>query len=164
MSLEEAVEVLSSEERREAKARCQKWLDEKRSSKILAYDCDGEEVEEFRILRYPFSAEVENWEEEPNVEPRFYCAITGENGKNYLISVYDDYHTEAIRKFEKIKEDKIPTKVKSINEDTNNEVAINGITGSGWYYDRDKETLKKELAEIIKQANDKNSSKIDDGR
>ena len=56
MSLEEAIEVLSSEERREAKARCQKWLDEKRSSKILAYDCDGEEVEEFRILRYPFSA------------------------------------------------------------------------------------------------------------
>ena len=27
MSLEEAVEVLTSEERREAKARCQKWLD-----------------------------------------------------------------------------------------------------------------------------------------
>ena len=29
MSLEEAVEVLTSEERREAKARCQKWLEEK---------------------------------------------------------------------------------------------------------------------------------------
>jgi len=29
MSLEEAVEILSLEERREAKARCQKWLDEK---------------------------------------------------------------------------------------------------------------------------------------
>lgn len=29
MSLEEAVEVLSSEERREAKARCQKYLEEK---------------------------------------------------------------------------------------------------------------------------------------
>lgn len=29
ISLEEAVEVLTSEERREAKVRCQKWLDEK---------------------------------------------------------------------------------------------------------------------------------------
>ena len=29
MSLEEAVEVLTSEERKEAKARCQKWLEEK---------------------------------------------------------------------------------------------------------------------------------------
>ena len=34
MSLEEAVEVLSSEERREAKARCQKWLDEKNKNEI----------------------------------------------------------------------------------------------------------------------------------
>jgi len=31
MSLEEAVEVLSLEERREAKARCQKWLEEKQN-------------------------------------------------------------------------------------------------------------------------------------
>ena len=34
MSLEEAVEVLSSEERREAKARCKKWLDEKSKNDI----------------------------------------------------------------------------------------------------------------------------------
>lgn len=34
MSLEEAVEVLSSEERREAKTRCQKWLDEKSKEDI----------------------------------------------------------------------------------------------------------------------------------
>ena len=34
MSLEEAVEVLTSEERREAKARCQNWLDEKDKNDI----------------------------------------------------------------------------------------------------------------------------------
>ena len=34
MSLEEAVEVLTPEERREAKARCQKWLDEKNKNEI----------------------------------------------------------------------------------------------------------------------------------
>ena len=34
MSLEEAVEVLSSEERKEAKARCQKWLDQKAQDDI----------------------------------------------------------------------------------------------------------------------------------
>ena len=34
MSLEEAVEVLSLEERREAKTRCQNWLDEKNKNDI----------------------------------------------------------------------------------------------------------------------------------
>lgn len=34
MSLEEAVEVLSSEERREAKTRCQNWLKEKNKNDI----------------------------------------------------------------------------------------------------------------------------------
>jgi len=34
MSLEEAVEVLTLEERRKAKARCQKWLDEKSKNEI----------------------------------------------------------------------------------------------------------------------------------
>ena len=34
MSLEEAVEVLTMEERREAKARCQNWLDEKSENDI----------------------------------------------------------------------------------------------------------------------------------
>ena len=34
MSLEEAVEVITSEERREAKARCQKWLEEKSKKDI----------------------------------------------------------------------------------------------------------------------------------
>lgn len=34
MSLEEAVEVLTSEERREAKTRCQNWLDEKNKNDI----------------------------------------------------------------------------------------------------------------------------------
>ena len=34
ISLKEAVEVLSSEERREAKARCQNWLEEKNKNDI----------------------------------------------------------------------------------------------------------------------------------
>ena len=34
MSIEEAVEVLTPDERREAKARCQKWLDKKEENNI----------------------------------------------------------------------------------------------------------------------------------
>lgn len=53
MSLEEAVEVLSYEERREAKARCQKWLDEKRKiEQILQADKIAEKEEQtiFKII------------------------------------------------------------------------------------------------------------------
>ena len=42
---------------------------------VLGFDCDGYEIEEFRILRFPFSADIENWDEEVGVDPRFYCIV-----------------------------------------------------------------------------------------
>lgn len=119
---------------------------------VLGYDCDGEEIEEYRILRFPFSVEIENWEEEPNVEPRFYCPIRTNDGKCYLISVYDDWFCgDVIRKYENLgKTERIPTKIKSIEEARNYEVAFNGITKREWYYDRDRKVLKKELQTLLK--------------
>ena len=49
---------------------------------VFAYDCDGNDIEEFRVLRFPFSADIDNWEEEPNIEPRLYCAIKGKDNKS----------------------------------------------------------------------------------
>ena len=115
---------------------------------ILGYDCDGTAIEEFRILRTPFSTEVDNWDEVPNVDPRFYCAVRGSNRKSYLISVYHDYFTDAIKKYEKT--DKILTKVKSIHKSINYEVAFDGITGQEWFYERDRGILKEKLELFIK--------------
>lgn len=118
---------------------------------VLGYDCDGEEVEEYRVLRFPFSDTVDNWEEVPNVDPRFYCAIRAKNNQVYLISVYDDYNKEAIRRYEKIAErEPIPTIIKDITEAEKYEVAFNGITSKCWYYDRDRNEIRKELELLVK--------------
>ena len=118
---------------------------------VLGYDCDGEEVEEYRILRFPFSDTVDNWEEELNVEPRFYCTIKSNNNQAYLISVYDDYHPDAIRRYEKIDEaEEIPTIIRNISEAENYEVAFDGITRSCWYYDRDRKAIKEKLELLVK--------------
>ena len=119
--------------------------------KILAHDCDGEDVEEWRVLRFPFSDTIDNWEEELNVDPRFYCAIKSNNNQDYLISVYDDYHSQAIRKYEKIsQQEQIPTIIKNIEEAENYEVAFDGITKRCWYYDRDRSALKAKLQALVK--------------
>ena len=113
--------------------------------KVLGYDCDGVEIEEFRVLRYPFSSDIENWEEEPNIDPRFYCALENDKGIALAISVYDDYHSKYIRRFEGIDSDKpIPTIIKSIEEMEGYEVAFDGLTKHEWFYDRDE----KEILEI----------------
>ena len=40
-------------------------MGEYKMSEVLAYDCDGNEIEEFRVLRFPFSEEIDNWDEDP---------------------------------------------------------------------------------------------------
>lgn len=118
--------------------------------RVLGHDCDGEEIEEFRILRAPFSMEIESWDEEPDVDPRFYCAVVGIDNKPYLISVYDDYNSTYIRKYEKIPEaDNIPIRIKDIGKSENYEVAINGITRDAWFYDRDREKIRKTLNKYL---------------
>lgn len=117
---------------------------------VLGYDCDENEIYEFRILRSPFSADIENWDEEPNVDPRFYCAILGSDNKYYAISVYDDYNSEYIRKFEQINdEEDIPTIVKPISDMSYYEVTFQGINNNEWYYDRDRGQLQNKLNNIL---------------
>lgn len=119
---------------------------------VLGYDCDGNEIEEYRILRYPFSADIENWDDEPNVDPRFYCAVRIANGSSVAVSVYDDYHSKYIRRYESIpKDEEIPTIIKSIEDMQGYEVAFDGITRREWFYTRDK----KELFEIANTYNNK---------
>ena len=118
--------------------------------KILGYDCDYNPIEEFRILRFPFSSYIENWEEEPNIDPRFYCAIEDTDGKYWAISVYDDYNREAIKRYENLNDIKIPTIVVPLSEREGYEVAFSGINGLEWYYDRNRQALKDNLEKLIK--------------
>lgn len=120
------------------------------NNQVLGYDCDNNEIREFRVLRFPFSAEIENFNDEPNVDPRFYCLIKSSNGNIYGVSIYDDYNSEHIRKFENIdKNDEIPILIKNIFEMSYYEVAFSGITGDEWYYDRDRKKLKQKMENIV---------------
>lgn len=116
----------------------------------LGYDCDGNEIEEFRVLRFPFSMEIDDWDLEPNVDPRFYCLVRSSNGNVHGISIYDDWHKKYIRRYEGILEnDEIPTIIKSLEELSNYEVAYSGIDGKAWFYDRDRNELRKDLDKIL---------------
>lgn len=118
---------------------------------VLGYDCDMNEIEEFRVLRFPFSSYIDNWNEEPNIDRRFYCLVRGSNGIIYGISIYDDWNREYIRKYEGISNDEeVPVIIKSIEELSYYEVAYSGITDSPWYYDRDINELRKELDNMLK--------------
>jgi len=119
---------------------------------VLGYDCDGNEIEEFRILRFPFSMEIENWDEEPNVDPRFYCLVKSSSGEAFAVSVYDDSFPNRIRKYEQLNEnDNIPMLVKPVSEMLHYEVAFCGISGNEWYYDRNKAQLQRDLNKFLKE-------------
>ena len=121
---------------------------------VLGYDCDGNEINEFRVLRFPFSADIENWDEEPNVDPRFYCLVRSSSGETFAISVYDEWSCKYIRKYEQLSaNDKIPTLIRPAIEMERYEVAFSGITGREWYYDRNKDELRRKLDCILKKQN-----------
>lgn len=131
-----------------------KFIDGYEDESVLGYDCDDNEISEFRILRFPFSAGIENWDEEPNVDPRFYCLVISSNGETLAVSVYDDWFREHIRKYEQLNaNDDIPMLIKPVSEMKGYEVAFNGITGNEWYYDRNKDELRKKLDCILKEQN-----------
>jgi len=117
---------------------------------VLGYDCDGHEINEFRILRFPFSANIENWDEEPNVDPRFYCLVRSSSGETLAVSVYDDWCRPQIRKYEQLDDNEdIPMLIKPVSAMQYYEVAFDGITKDEWYYDRNKEELRQELDSIL---------------
>ncbi len=114
---------------------------------ILGYDCDGNEIFEYRILRAIWSNDVAI-EESEDADPRQYCAIMGDDGNAYAISVYDWWNKDLIRERENIKEDEeIPVIVKPISEMEHYEVA-QSYDGE-FYYDLDCEDLKKKLNKFL---------------
>lgn len=121
-------------------------------NEILGYDCDNNEIEEFRVLRFPDSEYIENWDEEINIDPRFYCLIKNDNDIVYAISIYDDYHRDYIKKYENISKDKkVTTLIKPASDMQFYQVAFSGITGLPWYYDRNKSLLKEELEILLNE-------------
>jgi len=122
------------------------------SEEILGYDCDGYEINEFRVLRAPFSADIEDWDEEPNIDPRFYCLVRSSNGEVWALSVYDDWTSNYIKKYEKLSDsDEISVLIKPVSEMVYYEVAVDGISGNEWYYDRDREELRRILDSILNE-------------
>lgn len=128
------------------------FIDKYQDKTVLGYDCDGNIIDEFRILRFPFSADIENWDDEPNIDPRFYCLVRISHDQILAVSVYDDYFRDNIRKYEKLndKED-IPMLIKTVSEMKGYEVAFEGITGTEWYYDRNKDELRKKINAVLKK-------------
>lgn len=116
------------------------------NTEILGYDCDGNPIHEFRILRFPFSSYIENWDDEPNINPRLYCLVKSSETEVLAISVYDDWNDRYIRRYENIEEDQeIPIQIKTVEDMKGYEVAFSGIDGTEWYYERNR----KELCKIV---------------
>lgn len=129
-----------------------KFMDGFNDDDILGYDCDGNVIKEFRILRFPFSSEIESWDEEPFIDPRFYCLIRSSSGEILAVSVYDDWSCEHIRKYERLDDNvNISILIKPVSEIQYYEVAFNGITGDEWFYDRNKDELRKKVDCILKE-------------
>lgn len=116
---------------------------------ILGYDCDGNEIYEYRILRAIGSNDIDI-EELKEADPRQYCAIIGDDLNAYAISVYDWRNEELIRKRENIKEE-IPIIVKPISEMENYEVATCNGGEDEFYYSLDRSEIKEKLNNILKQ-------------
>lgn len=118
----------------------------------LGYDCDGNEIYEYRILRAIWSNDIDI-DELKNEDPRQYCAILGDDGKAYAISVFDWWNKELIKKRENIVEGEIPIIVKTIDEMVNYEVAMSDGGKEDFYYPFDRNELKEKLNSILKEKN-----------
>ena len=120
---------------------------------ILGYDCDGNEIYEYRVLRAIWSNDIDIKKLE-DADPRQYCAITADDGNVYAISVYDWRNKDLIRKRENIDiNEKIPIVVKPISEMENYELAE--CNDGAFYYDLDRDELKKQLNSIINKSKTK---------
>ena len=127
-------------------------------SNVLGYDCDGNEIYEYRVLRAIWSNDIDIKELE-DADPRLYCALVANDGNAYAISVYDWWSQDLIRKKENIKKDEeIPLVVKPISEMESYEVALCNDSEEEFYYDLDRKELKRHLhiaLSIITQDNPK---------
>ena len=120
---------------------------------VLGYDCDHREIYEYMILRGIWTNDIDI-SELPDTDPRLYCAVCGEDGNSYAISVYDWWYAKEIREREKIPiYEKISAKIKPISEMENYEIAYNSMYGSlrEWYYTSGEE-IKAQLNKELRKA------------
>ncbi len=121
------------------------------SDNILGYDCDNNEIYEYTVLRAIWSNDIDI-EELEDADPRQYCAVIGDDGNAYAISVYDFWHKDLIRKRENIDDfEEIPVVVKPISEMKNYEIAI--CNRDIFYYEFNRKDLKKKLNSILNKNN-----------
>ena len=122
-------------------------------SKVLGYDCDGNEIYEYRVLRAIWSNDIDI-EQLLDADPRQYCAVVAEDGIAYAISVYDWWNKDLIIERENRKPDsEIPIIIKPISEMENYECAVDS-NGNEFYYDLDKDIIKKKLNTLLEKDNE----------
>ena len=126
---------------------------------VLGYDCDGNEIYEYRILRAIWSNDI-NIKELDGADPRQYCAVIADDGNVYAISVYDWWYKDLIRERENLQEEEeIPLIIKPISEMVNYECAICS-DNNDFYYDLNRDELKKQLNIVLNKAESNKIKKI----
>lgn len=127
-------------------------------NEILGRDCNGNEIDEFRVLRAKWTNEIDI-EDLKFADPRQYCAVKADDGQAYAISVFDWWSMKLIREREnRAFDEDIPVVVKPLEEMTDYELALNSYQAE-IYYNFDREKLKNQLNEIVKEMN-KNKVKV----
>lgn len=130
----------------------------KENNEILGLDCNGNAIDEFRVLKAKWANDIDIKDLKTS-DPRQYCAVKAEDGKAYAISVFDWWSMKLIRERENRSFDEdIPVVVKPIEEMENYELALNTYQ-SEFYYNFDREKLKETLNKIVKEMN-KNKVKV----
>jgi len=123
----------------------------KENNKVLGLDCNGNEIDEFRVLKAKWANDIDIKDLKTS-DPRQYCAVKAEDGKAYAISVFDWWSMKLIRERENRSFDEdIPVLIKPIEEMKNYELALNTYE-SEFYYNFDRDKLKRELNEILKES------------
>ena len=116
--------------------------------RVLGYDCDGNELEEFDIIRPIWFSETD-FDKATDVNPRQYCVVVGEDGKTYLMSVLDHWYKKQINRFEGRDEfEKVPIKILPIQQACEFEIGYDSDENRFTYpFDKNKliETLNGEL-------------------
>lgn len=119
-------------------------------SNILGYDCDGNEIYEYRILRAIWTNDIDI-KELDGADPRLYCAVIADDGKAYAISVYDWWYKDLIRIRENLRYDEdVQVIIKPISEMVNYECAVDSERDE-FYYNLDREKLKTQLNMILNE-------------
>jgi len=123
----------------------------KENNEVLGLDCNGNEIDEFRVLKAKWSNEIDI-EDLKHADPRQYCAVKAEDGQAYAISVFDWWSMKLIRERENRSFDEdIPVVVKPIKDMENYELALNSYRAE-FYYNFDREELRNELNKILKKS------------